>query len=444
MLNLSKKLLALSLVAGLACVMVSGCGGSKEATKKKSKESKTTDITLFYPVNIGGSAANLVDAMVSDFNKQNPDVVVNAVYTGNYNDTTIALDKAKRTKKMPELFISLSAHRYDLTRKDMITSLDSFIAKDPDGKAYINDFLEGFMLDSRLDGKVVGIPFQRSTEVVYYNKDMFRKAGLDPENPPKTWEEMTSAASALTIGGTYGMGLALNRSSVQWTFTGFALENSTEGQNLMNEDGKKVYFNTPENVEALQYWIDLQNKYNCMEKGIIQWTDLPVNFVNGKVAMIYHTTGNVENIRKKAKFDFGVFFMPGNKRQAAPTGGGNLYMAKGLSEKKQDAAWRFIRYCTDTNRAAAWSLNTGYVPVRKSCFETKEIKDYYDKVPQARVAYEQLVQSHCGPELSTYYLEEVWDALDQPIEEAMQGKLTAEEAMQRAQESATKILKDVK
>jgi len=438
---LTKKLLTLTLVLGLGCAFVTGCGGTKETPKKKIKESKTTDITLFYPVNIGGSAANLVDAMVADFNSKNPDIVVQAVYTGNYNDTAIALDKAKRTNKMPELFISLSAHRYDLTAKDMITPLDSFIEKDKEGKTYINDFLEGFMLDSRLEGKVVGIPFQRSTEVVYYNKDLFRKAGLNPDNPPKNWQELTRAAQALTRGGTYGVGLALNRSSVQWTFTGFALQNSSKGQNLMSEDGKKVYFDTPENEEALQYWLDLQGRYNCMDKGIIQWTDLPVQFIDGKVAMIYHTTGNVENIRKKAKFDFGCFFMPGNKRAAAPTGGGNFYMSKGLSDKKQEAAWKFIKYCTETNRAAQWSLNTGYVPIRKSCFETQAMKDYYAKVPQAKVAYDQLVKSHCGPELSTYHLEEVWDALDQHIEEAVLGKLTAKEALKKAQESANNILK---
>ena len=117
----------------------------------------------------------------------------------------------------------------------------------------------------------------------------------------------------------------------------------------MSEDGKKVYFNTPENVEALQFWLDLQNKYKSMASGIVQWTDLPTQFLAGEVAMIYHTTGNFANIRDNAKFNYGVAFLPGNKRVAAPTGGGNFYITPNLSPEKEAAAWK--RY----------ALNEGHV-----------------------------------------------------------------------------------
>jgi len=99
-----------------------------------------------------------------------------------------------------------------------------------------------------------------------------------------------------------GVGIALNSGSAQWAFTGFTLQNSTDGKNLMSDDGKQVFFNTPENVEALQFWIDLQKKYKVMAEGIVQWTDLPAQFLAGEVAMIYHTTGNLSNIAKNAKF----------------------------------------------------------------------------------------------------------------------------------------------
>ena len=94
----------------------------------------------------------------------------------------------------------------------------------------------------------------------------------------------------------------------------------------MSEDGKSVYFNTPENVEALQFWLDLQNEYKCMAEGIVQWTDLPTQFLAGEVAMIYHTTGNMANIHDNADFDFGTAFLPAHKRVGAPTGGGNFYI----------------------------------------------------------------------------------------------------------------------
>ena len=87
----------------------------------------------------------------------------------------------------------------------------------------------------------------------------------------------------------------------------------------MAEDGKSVMFDTPENVEALQFWLDLQNKYEVMAPGIVQWTDLPTQFLAGEVAMIYHTTGNLANISKNATFEFVLHsFLETHARQLLP------------------------------------------------------------------------------------------------------------------------------
>ena len=143
-------------------------------------------------------------------------------------------------------------------------------------------------------------------------------------------------AEKITNNSRKGVGIALNSGSAQWAFTGFALQNSTDGKNLMSEDGKQVFFNTPENVEVLQFWIDLQKKYKVMAEGIVQWTDLPTQFLAGEVAMIYHTTGNLTNIAKNAKFDYGVAFLPAHKRKGAPTGGGNfIYHPEYLKKDKK-------------------------------------------------------------------------------------------------------------
>lgn len=441
-----KKMMSAAL-AGVLLLGLTACG-TKTVTAEEpvtettsiSEEQDFTKLTMYYPVNIGGSAANLIDEICSDFNESHENIYVEPVYTGNYEDTVIALEKAKGTDEMPELFISLANQRYTLTSENLVMPLDELINKDTDGQAYIDDFLDGFMIDSYVDGKIYSIPFQRSTEVVYYNKDMFRAAGLDPESPPTTWEELAEMAQMLTDFDHYGVGIALNPASAQWTFTGFCLQNSVNGENLMSEDGKQVYFNTAENVEALQFWLDLQNKYKCMERGVIQWTDLPVQFLNQKVAMIYHTTGNMTNIYENADFNFGVCFLPGSKRMATPTGGGNFYISSDVTEDEMIAAWEFIKYCTDTETAAKWSVNTGYVPVRESCFDTNTIKEYYEKLPQAKVAFDQLMECVSGPELTTYDAENVWLALDNNIKAAVQGECSAQEALDNAQKEAEEIL----
>lgn len=401
------------------------------------------DLTLYFPVNVGGDAANLIDEMTAEYNEQNPDVNVTAVYTGNYDDTVTAIQTALQggSDTKPDLFVSLATQRFTMDYTGMAMKLDDIIANDPDGQAFVDDFIDGFMLDSYVeDGSIISIPFQRSTEVLFYNKDAFKEVGLDPEAPPTTWDELAEYAVKLTNDDRYGVGIALNSGSAQWTFTGFSLQNCTNGYGLMNPNGKEVYFDTPENVEALQFWLDLQNEYKCMAPGIVQWTDLPTQFLSGQVAMIYHTTGNLANIKENADFDFGVAFQPANKQYGAPTGGGNFYITAGISEERQQAAWDYIKFMCSTENATKWSINTGYVATRNSCYETDELKEYYDSYPAAKVAYEQL--EYAQPELTTYNASEMWRILNDNIQAAVTGELTAEEAMAAAQEQADDVLYD--
>ncbi len=418
-------------------LLISGCSGNNAGEKKDGK----IKLTLYYPVNVGGPVAKIIEQLTKDFNSENPDIEVEAVYTGNYDDTVTKIQTAAQGGNPPDLFVSLATQRFTMASSNMAMPLDDLIASDgEEGKKYIDDFLKGFMEDSYVNGKIYSIPFQRSTMVLYYNKDIFKEAGLDPEKAPSTWEEMVEIAQKVTNDKRKGVGIALNSGSAQWAFTGFALQNSSDGKNLMSEDGKQVFFNTPENVEALQFWIDLQKKYKVMAEGIVQWTDLPTQFLAGEVVMIYHTTGNLTNIAKNAKFNYGVAFLPAHKRKGAPTGGGNFYISSGISEERQKAAWKFIKFATSPERAAQWSVDTGYVATRNSSFATETMKKYYEERPQAKVAFEQL--QFAKPELTTYNAAEIWRILNDNIQSAITGEKTAKEALDNAQKEATEILKD--
>lgn len=432
---MKRKLLLLCV---LLVTFIFSCGKKEENEKKENGKTK---LTLYYPVNVGGPVAKLIEELTLEFNKENPDIEVEAVYTGNYDDTVTKIQTAAQGGNPPELFVSLATQRFTMASTEMAMPLDDLIKEDgEEGKKYISDFLEGFMEDSYVDGKIYSIPFQRSTMVLYYNKDIFKEVGLDPEKAPTTWEELVEYAKKISNDKRKGVGLALNSGSAQWAFTGFALQNSVDGKNLMSEDGKKVFFNTPENVEALQFWVDLQNKYNVMEKGIVQWTDLPTQFLAGEVAMIYHTTGNLSNIAKNAKFNYGVAFLPGHKRIGAPTGGGNFYISKGIPEEKVKAAWKFIKFATAPERVAKWSVDTGYVATRKSAFETETLKKYYQERPEAKVAFDQL--QYAKPELTTYNAAEIWRILNDNIQSAITGEKTVQQALDNAQKEAEEILKE--
>ena len=435
------KLIALVLILGIITMATIGAAGGQEA-----KTSEKMELTFFYPVMVGGPLTKLIDQLSLDYQAVNPNVTVKPVYTGNYDDTVVKIQTAIQGKNPPDFFINLATQRFSMASTGVAIPLDGFIAADgAQGKAYIEDFLPGFMEDSFVDGKIYSIPFQRSTMVMFYNKDAFKEVGLDPNKPPTTWAELVDYATKLTkrdaAGNVerYGVGLALNSGSAQWGFTGFALQNSIGGKNLMSEDGKKAYFDTPENVEALQFWLDLQNKYKVMQQGIVQWTDLPTQFLGGKVAMIYHTTGNLTNISNNAKFAFGTAFLPGNKQLGAPTGGGNFYISAGISPERQKAAWEFIKFATSPERLAQWNIDTGYVAPRASSFDTQLMKDYWARMPQAKVAFEQI--PYAKPELTTYEASRMWRILNDNIQSAVTGEATAAQAMRNAQAQADEVLK---
>src|SRR5699024_6979751 len=128
-------------------------------------------------------------------------------------------------------------------------------------------FYPALMANGTLESKVWGIPFQRSTIVMYYNKELFKDAGLDPDVAPKTWDEMVEVASKLRTDDRYGL-MIPSTGYPYWMFQALALQN---GQQLMNEDGTEVYLNTPASVEALAFFRDLAEKHDVSPKGTIEW-----------------------------------------------------------------------------------------------------------------------------------------------------------------------------
>ncbi len=427
--SLFAVVLGMSLITGCS----SGNSSSTNNAAQGANSSGKTELSFYYPVAVGGPLTKIVDGMAEEFNKENPDITVKPVYTGSYQDTTTKVQAAVQGKTPPDVAVMLSTELHTMMDMDAILPLDDFIAKDG-GSEYINDFFPGFLANSQVDGKTYSIPFQRSTIVLYYNKDAFKEVGLDPEKPPASWDELVSYAAKLKKDGRYGVEIP-SSSFTYWMFQALALQN---GKNLMSEDGKKVFLDTPENVEALQFWVDLSKKHQVMPEGVNEWATVPSDFLEGKTAMMFHTTGNLTNVKKSAKFDFGVAFLPAKKSYGSPTGGGNFYMFKGTDEKKQAAAWKFIRFMTEPKRAAQWSVDTGYVATRKSAYEEETMKQYVKDFPAAAVARDQLEYGHA--ELSTHNNGKVTKLLNDTLQSVITGQSEPAEALKKAQEEADKML----
>jgi len=445
-----KRILLTLLSVVLLSTSFSGCStsaqtspaGSAPAAQVNSAASEQSDVELnfYYPVSVGGPLTKIIDQLCADFTKEHPHIKVNPVYTGSYADTRTKVQTGLKSGTGPDVAIMFSTDLFSLLDLNAIVDVDTVSKSDnqADVKKLIDDFYPAFLLNTQAKGKTWGIPFQRSTIVLYYNKDAFKEVGLDPEKAPSTWDEMAADAKKLTKSGRYGIEIP-STDYAYWMLQTFTLQQN--GKNLMNGDGNEVYFNSKEAVKGLTYWKGLQDS-GVMPKGTTKWATTPTDFIEGKTAMMYHTTGNLTNVKNKAKFNFGVAMLPESETYGSPTGGGNFYIFKDKSEANQQASWEFIKWMTTPEKIAQWSIDTGYVAPRKSAYETDVMKKYITNFPYATVARDQL--QYAAAELSTHENGKVTKALEDNIQNALTNTKTVEQALQDAQTEAETNLKAFK
>ncbi len=401
-----------------------------------------TEISFFYPVAVGGPIAKIIDDYAADFTKENPGIKVTPIYAGSYQDTIVKALTANKSGTPPVTSVLLSTDMFTLIDEEAIVPIDNFI-KTADDRAWLGSFYKAFMHNSQTGGKTWGVPFQRSTVVQYYNKEMFKAAGLDPNKPPSTWAELVDMAKKLTVKDASGkvtqFGVQIPSSGFPyWLFQGLAIQNDVV---LANDLGNAVKFDDPKVIEALQYWIDL-TKQGSHPAGIVEWGTTPKDFFEKKVAMMWTTTGNLTNVRANAKFDFGVAMLPAGKRKGSPTGGGNFYIFKKSTPAQQEAAFKFIKWITQPERAARWSMDTGYVAISEAAYGTDTLRKYGRDFPPALVARDQL--PFALAEFSTHDNQRVVKALNDGLQAALTGSKTAAQAMQDAQREADRLLRTFK
>ena len=398
------------------------------------------EVPFFFPVAVGGPVTKIIDNMAAEFEKESPGIKVKPIYTGTYQDSITKALTAVKSGEPPVTSILLSTDMYTLIDEDAVVPFDELVKTDDD-RAWLKSFYPAFMENSQTGGKTWGIPFQRSTIVLYYNKELFREAGLDPNRPPQTWKEQVEYAQKLTKRDASGKvtqwGMQIPSSGFPyWLFQALAIQ---AGTNLMNATGTQTYYDRPEVIEGLTYWVDLVKKHKVHPEGIVEWGTTPKDFFEKKVAMMWTTTGNLTNVRNNAKFDFGVAMLPAGKQRGSPTGGGNFYLFKKSTPAQREAAFKFIKWATTPARAAQWGIDTGYVAVRADAWDTPAMKQYVAGFPAAAVARDQL--PYAKAELSTHDNQRVTKALNDGLQAALTGTKTPEAAMKDAQREAERLLR---
>jgi sn-glycerol 3-phosphate transport system substrate-binding protein len=393
-------------------------------------------VKLFYPVQLAGPLAKVMTEITEDFNKSHPGIKVEPVFTGDYYETDQKVLTAFRGGNPPDIAIMRTGNLFLLKDLDAIIPLDAFITK-AGGEKYLNDFIPAFLKNSQADGKIWSIPFQRSTPLFYWNKELFKKAGFDPNRGPQTWADVLAFAQKLTVrdarGNATQWGLEIPRND-HWFFQTLVLQNDGK---LENEAGTEVYFNSPATVGALEFWSDLANKHKVMPRKRSAG-EASQDFAAGATAMMYNSTGTLSFVKNSAKFDFGVSMVPKGKVMATQTGGGNIYFLKGTPARNQEAAWTFVEWFTKPENVARWTIASGYVAYRKSAYDVPALKEYAQGFPYALTARDQL--EFAQREFVTHDYAKILELLVNSMAQALDEAMTPKAALDQAQKQATDIL----
>jgi sn-glycerol 3-phosphate transport system substrate-binding protein len=409
--------------------------------EEEAEEATMEPVTfqVFYPVAVDAPIAAILNGYIEDFQAEYPYITVEPVFSGGYADVQTAIQTTiDGGGEPPALGVMLATALYDLINADYIAPLDGYIAAMEDGDAFEADFLPAFLANSYYDDQLWSIPFQRSAVVMYYNADMFADAGLEL---PTSWQSWAEAAQALTVqdGDSINYGLHFSSDWPYWLFQPLAIG---AGQNIL-EDDCTVVFDDPAVIEAVQFYIDLSAVYGAMPAGVqASWATDPPDLASGATAMITHSSGSLAGLLDQADFELGVMPYPGKEEgtYASVPGGGNFYIMKGAAQEKQDAAWKFVEFISRPEYVADYSINTGYIAHRFSAYDTDAMLAYVAEVPQALDTRDAL--QYAGAELATQNLGQVRGIFHDYIQRAINGEMSAADAMAAAQVEADAALAD--
>jgi sn-glycerol 3-phosphate transport system substrate-binding protein len=364
-----------------------------EESVKTEEPAAAGPVEVVFWSALGGNNGTILENMVKDFNESQDEVFVKYEFQGSYPDTEQKFMASIAADQVPDL-VTLEISRVPgFANSDALQPLDDF-ANGEDG-IDLTDFSEGLLQESRINDTLYSLPQARSMPVFYYNKDMFEAAGLDPSQAPASWEELRDAAIKVTKedGSQFGFGIQIGN---PWWYFQMAVENSGAEISEFVDDACQPTFNSPEAVAGLQWWYDLVNVDEAARiypgQGLTTWEALQADFISGKAGMMFITTGWMGNIENNSDFEVGVGMIPEGPTgvRRAPTGGNGIVMPVGSPDEKKDAAWKFLKWVTDTPQTSSWAQQTGYMPLRLSALEDPELIKYFEERPNFKVAVEQM------------------------------------------------------
>lgn len=328
----------------------------KEESKNDSEDEKA-EITFWHAM--GGGQGEALENLVADFEKEHPNIKVNLQNQGNYGDLNqILVATMQSPSDLPTITQAYPDWMLQFEDSNLVTDLTDMV-KGEDGVEDYDDILPGLREEIERDGKIMGLPFNKSTEVLWYNKTLFDELDL---KVPKNYDELKEVSKKIYEEKNIpGVG-----------FDSLPNFYATYLHNKGLEMDKDLDITSPESAEAVNYYLDGIKDGYFRIAGTDQYMSGP--FANEQVgAYIGSNAGEVyvkDGVEDKFEYNAAIYPAESSVQQ-----GTNIYMFDNADDAQKKAAFEFLKYLTSKEAQIKFALDTGYMPIRKSALEDSEYKD---------------------------------------------------------------------
>lgn len=398
---------------------------------------------------MSGELGKQVERLAADFNASQTEYRIVPSYKGSYTETVTAAVFAFRSHTQPAIVqVNEIGTATMMAAKGAIYPVYELMRDEREAfspSAYL-PVVTGYYAD--VDGNLLSFPFNASTPILYYNKNLFRAAGLDPERPPKTWPEVGVDAKRLR---DYGAVCGFTTSWPSWihveNFSAFHdLPIATKANGFAGLDAV-LNFNNKVVVRHIAQLAQWQTSRIFDYSGRGQTAE--PRFQNGECGIFIGSSATRADIKANSKFEVGYGMMPywpdvPGAPQNTTIGGATLWVLRDRPEAEYKGVAKFFAYLSKPDVQAAWHQNTGYLPITRAAYELTRAQGFYDRNPGAAISIEQITlkpptENSRGLRLGSFVL--IRDAIDDELEQAFAGKKSAQAALDSAVERGNRLLR---
>ena len=443
------------LTAVLLAALLAACGGGGGG-KGGATPTVSGPVSIDFWHTMSAANQDTLKSLVDRFNSSQNDVRVNLVYQGNAEDILTKLLATLGTNNVPAVAQLLDVYTQLMVDSGEIVPVQNFI----DREDYdLSDYEPRAVEYYTLQGKLQSMPFNVSTNILFYNKNAFRDAGLDPEKPPATLDEVRQYSEKLLrrddAGNVVRSGIALDVGP--WYLENMlVMHGDLYADNENGREGRvtEVLFNQEPGKEFLRWWRDMIRDNLAVNTGRNpSGVDNLLAIGSGRAAMTISTSAALRSVisvlesGQQPTVDLGVAPLPGLEGSIAgpPVGDSSLWIMKGRPEAEQEAAWKLIKYLMEPEQQAEWFAGTGFVAVRRSSYDLPAATQAVGRYPAFMVPVEQLRHGPDTPATRGALIgafPKVREALAHNIEEMILQSKDPDKALDDAVTEANQIIAD--